>query len=61
MTVLDALIQSRSRAAEYNRDDQVPPAVILWSDKERQWEPLMPVLRERQAHLLTLGTCGSGA
>jgi hypothetical protein len=29
MTVLDALIQSLSRAGEYNRDDQVPPAVIL--------------------------------
>ena len=34
MTVLDALIQSLSRAGEYNRDDQVPPAVILWPDKE---------------------------
>jgi hypothetical protein len=44
MTVLDALIQSLSRGGEYNRDDQVPPAVILWPDKERQWEPLMPVL-----------------
>jgi hypothetical protein len=29
MTVLDALIQSLSRAGEYNRDDQVPPAVGL--------------------------------
>ena len=60
MTVLDALIQSLSRAGEYNRDDQVPPAVILWPDKERQWEPLMPVLRERLAHLLTLGTYDVG-
>ncbi len=38
MTVLDAIIQSLSRAGEYNRDDQVAPAVILWPDKERQWE-----------------------
>jgi hypothetical protein len=60
MTVLDALIQSLSRAGEYNRDDQVPPAVFLWPDKERQWEPLMPVLRERLAHLLTLGTYDVG-
>ena len=60
MTVLDALIQSLSRAGEYNRDDQVPPAVILWPDKERQWEPLMPVLRERLAHLLTLGAYDVG-
>ena len=28
MTVLDAIIQSLSRAGEYNRDDQVAPAVI---------------------------------
>jgi len=35
MTVLDAIIQSLSRAGEYNRDDQVAPAVILWPDKER--------------------------
>jgi len=55
MTVLEALIQSLNRAGEYNRDDQVAPAVILWPDKERQWEPVLPVLRERLPHLLTLG------
>ena len=55
MTVLDAIIQSLSRAGEYNRDDQVAPAVILWPDKERQWEPVLPVLRVRLPHLLTLG------
>src|SRR5208283_4428813 len=56
MTILDSLIQSLSRASEYNRDDQVAPAVILWPDKKRQWEPLLPMLRERLPHLLTLGT-----
>ena len=55
MTFLDAVIQSLSRAGEYNRDDQVAPAVILWPDKERQWETVLPVLRERLPHLLTLG------
>ena len=40
MTVLDALLQSLTRAGEYNRYDQVAPAVILWPDKERQWEPV---------------------
>ncbi|MCU0772107.1 MAG: BREX-1 system phosphatase PglZ type B [Verrucomicrobia bacterium] len=55
MTVLDAILQSLSRAGEYNRDDQVAPAVILWPDKERQWEPVLPVLRERLPQLLTLG------
>lgn len=55
MTVLDAIIHSLSRAGEFNRDDQVAPAVILWPDKERQWEPVLPVLRERLPQLLTLG------
>ncbi len=55
MSVLEAIIQSLSRAGEYNRDDQVAPAVILWPDRERQWEPVLPVLRERLPHLLTLG------
>ena len=52
---VDALIQSVTRAGEYNRDDQVAPAVILWPDKERQWEPVLPVLRVRLPQLLTLG------
>jgi len=56
MTVLDAITKSLNRAGEYNQDDQVAPAVILWPDKERQWKALLPVLRERLPHLLTLGT-----
>ncbi len=55
MTVLEALIQSLSRAGEYNRDDQVASAVVLWPDKEQQWEPLLPLLRERLPRLLTFG------
>jgi len=55
MTVLEAITQSLGRAGEYNRDDQVAPAVILWPDKERQWEPVLPMLRDRLPHLLTLG------
>jgi hypothetical protein len=42
MTVLDAIIQSLSRAGEYNRDDQRAPALIRWPDKERPWEPPVP-------------------
>ena len=40
MTVLDSLITSLSRVGEYNGDDQVAPAVILWPDKERRWEQI---------------------
>jgi hypothetical protein len=55
MTVLDAIIQTLSRAGEYNRDDQVAAAVILSPNKERQWEPVLSVLRERLPHSITLG------
>lgn len=45
-TVLDGLFRALERAPEYNPDDQVPPAAILWTDKERQWEALAPRLGE---------------
>ena len=54
ITLLDALTAALARAGSYNKNDQCPPAAILWPDKERQWEPLLPALRERLP-LLTLG------
>lgn len=55
-TVLEALIAALERAAhQYNPNDQVAPAVVLWPDGARQWEPLVPRLRERLPHLLALG------
>lgn len=53
-TFLDALVAALLRAGQYNKNDQVPPAAILWPDKECQWEPLLPELRERLP-ILTLG------
>src|SRR5216684_2650511 len=55
VTFLDALVEAIKRAGRYNKNDQVPPAVVLWTDKDRQWEPLLPLLRERLP-LLTLGS-----
>src|SRR5260370_28840570 len=54
VTFLDAVVEAIKRAGRYNKNDQVPPSVVLWTDKDRQWEPLLPVLRERLP-LLTLG------
>ncbi len=54
VTFLDALVEAIKRAGRYNKNDQVPPVVVLWTDKDRQWEPLLPLLRERLP-LLTLG------
>ncbi len=54
ITLLDALTAALARAGQYNKNDQCPSAAILWPDKERQWEPLLPALRQRLP-LLTLG------
>lgn len=53
-TFLDAVVSAIQAAAAYNRNDQVPPAAVMWTDKERQWEPLIPRLRERLP-LVTFG------
>ncbi|HYT88221.1 MAG TPA: BREX-1 system phosphatase PglZ type B [Gemmataceae bacterium] len=55
-TVLGRLLAALTQACAYNRNDQVPPAVLLWTDLDRQWEPLLPRLRGILPHLLTLGT-----
>lgn len=55
MTLLDAIVQSLSLAGEYPLDDRVAPAAILWLEKKRQWESLLPGLRERLPDLRTLG------
>jgi hypothetical protein len=44
ITFLDALVAALQRAGQYNKNDQCPPAAILWPDKERQWAPLLPAL-----------------
>ena len=58
-TFLDALVKAIRAAGMYNRNDQAPPAAVLWTDKERQWEPLLPQLRQQVA-VLTLGGYAPG-
>jgi len=44
-TVKDHLIHSLRRAGKYNRFEQIQPAAILWPDKNRHWEPVIPCCR----------------
>src|SRR5438094_6635046 len=46
-TFLDALAEAIRAAATYNKQDQTPPAAVLWPDAERQWLTLLPALHER--------------
>jgi hypothetical protein len=49
---LAAMVEAVRRASIYNKNDQIPPVVVLWPDEDRQWEALLPALRE-QLPLLT--------
>src|SRR6185503_21099702 len=53
--IIDAVIDALLSAAAYNRDDAVAPAAILWPDEKREWEKLLPLLRDRLPQLLVLG------
>lgn len=53
-TILDAIAASLRKAGAYNRDDQASPVAVLWTDRERQWTPLVARLRT-MLPLFTLG------
>lgn len=54
VTFLDALEKAVADAATaYNSADELAPCVVLWPDKERQWEPLLAMLGKRRP-VLTL-------
>lgn len=54
MTLLDALTDELRKAGRYNRNDQVEPAALLWTDPARRFEALVPHLRGALP-VLTLG------
>jgi hypothetical protein len=54
-TVLNALVQAVRAAGAFDKNDQVPPAAILWTDEEKAWVDLLPKLRAAMPELLTLG------
>jgi hypothetical protein len=51
---LAALVAALRSAGSYNRQDQAPPAAVLWTDKQRQWESLIREVRS-QIPIFTLG------
>ncbi|MCB1192730.1 MAG: BREX-1 system phosphatase PglZ type B, partial [Leptospiraceae bacterium] len=55
MIVLDAIIQSIRTCAEYNKNVESRPHVILWTDEDKQWEGILPVIQEKLPELYTLG------
>lgn len=55
MTVLEEIFRCLKKACAYNRHEQIAPAAVLWTDKERQWEPVISVLKGALPELLTFG------
>ena len=45
--------------ASINREDQLPPACILWTDRAREWESVIPRLQIEIPELLVLGEYNS--
>jgi hypothetical protein len=54
-TLCEAVEQALHAAGRYNPGVEEKPAAILWTDSDGQWLPLLPKLRSRLPHLLTLG------
>lgn len=54
MKLLEAIAQALQGAARYNKSVQARPEAILWTDAERQWEPVLSVLRG-QMPIFSLG------
>ena len=55
VTVFDSLLGALQKAADYNRDDTVPPAAVLWPDEKREWEKMVPRLRAVMPQFLIFG------
>lgn len=53
--VIDHLLKAVCDAAVFNPEVQVAPACILWPDRDRQWEAVMPTLQAELPELLLLG------
>jgi hypothetical protein len=55
MTVFDSLLGALQKAVDYNQNDTVPPAAVIWPDEKREWEKLVPRLRAVLPQFLTFG------
>ncbi len=55
MRVIEHLLKAVRDTAVFNPEIQVAPACILWPDRDRQWEAVMPMLQAELPELLLLG------
>ena len=55
MTLIEVFARALKEAGKFNRAVQAQPEAILWTDAERQWVPVVKVLRASGRPLLMLG------
>jgi len=55
MRICECLIKAVRDAAVFNPEVQVAPACILWPDRDRQWEAVIPILQAELPELMILG------
>ena len=55
MTPLDAMMAALREATSYNAAAEAAPVAIVWCDANREFEPLIPALRDLLPELLTYG------
>lgn len=55
MRVVERLLKAVRGAAIFNPEVQVAPACILWPDRDRQWEAIIPRLQVEMPNLFILG------
>ena len=46
-TLFENLLTALRSASTYNANDQIPPVCVLWTDKDGQWQTLIPLLVEQ--------------
>jgi hypothetical protein len=54
--LLGRLVTALNKAAVVNSQAAVPPAVVLWPDKDKQWESVITPLMAVMPHLYAFGT-----
>lgn len=59
MKLIEKLIPAVRSAAVFNPEVQVAPACILWPDRDRQWEAIIPRLQDELKELLVFGDYNS--
>ncbi len=55
MRIIDHLLSSLRAASVHNPEIQGAPACILWPDRDRQWEAIVPRLQTEFPELFVLG------